>query len=207
LDKYGSIIGALTGAFLAGIIAVYSVWKTNKNNLELERKKYNTQKEVEENKYCGLLFAVFSDLYAHKKISENLDSEIQEFLAYFETEPTIPTDNPFSEFPVEFMKICRNKILDFYKYETTSFSILTHYLNCLDTLHDDLNLKRIREARINVTDKDQVIAGMNLYFDQIKDTLDKLANLRSELIDKIPEIIKSYPQSEVEDLIEQVKNQ
>ncbi|MEJ2544597.1 MAG: hypothetical protein P8Y99_11070, partial [Calditrichaceae bacterium] len=81
------------------------------------------------------------------------------------------------------------------------------YLNRLDTLHDDLNLKRIREARINVTDKDQVIAGMNLYFDQIKDTLDKLANLRSELIDKIPEIIKSYPQSEVEDLIEQVKNQ
>lgn len=204
-QQYPSFFGALIGAFLAGIIAIYSVWKTNRNNLELERKKYHTQREVKENIYCGILFSIFTDLHAHTKISEILKTEIEDFLEYYKSALTIPTDSPFSDFPIEFIKICRNKVLDFYKFETTSFSILTHYINVLDSLQADLNLRRLREARLNIIDEKQLFAGMKGYFDQVLKTLSTLDDLRKELTEKIPEIIESYPQSDIKDLISKVK--
>lgn len=207
LQRYGALIGTFLGAFFAALIAIYSVWRTNRNNLELERKKYNTQKQITENTYCGILFSVHTELLAHDKISENLNSEIEQFLVYFSEKLEIPVDNPFSEFPLEFLKLCRSKILDFSKFETKNLSFLTHYINVMDSVQKNLNLRRIREVIRGETDKDLLIKGISAYFEQIRGTLVKLTNLRKDLKDNIPEIIKSFPQSDVnfETLKEDVK--
>jgi len=197
IKEYEVFIGSFLGALFAALIALYSIRKTNKNNIELEIRKYNTQKKKKENQYCGVLYAIFADLKAHKKIHDNLSKEIDEFLEYFNNKLDIPVDNPFSEIPVEFLKACRIKILEFDQYETTSLYIFSNYLNLTDVFLRDMNLNRVRESRSKITDKQLLIEGMKLYFDQNKNTLEKLDALRTELITKIEEIIKSYPQSDL----------
>jgi hypothetical protein len=197
LQKYGILLGPFLGSLFAALIAIYSIWKTNKNNLELEQKKFDTQRQISENTYCGVLYSVYSELLAHDKIDENIHSEIDQFLDYFSDKLKIQVDNPFSEFPLEFLKLSRSKILDFSKFETNNLSFLTHYINVLDSVQRDLNLSRIREVIKDETDDESLINGLDAYFKQIRGTLEKLSILRKDLKNNIVEIIKSFPQSDV----------
>jgi viroplasmin and RNaseH domain-containing protein len=206
LEKYGILIAVFLGSFFAALIAVYSVWKTNKNNIELERKKYNTEKEIRENLYCGILFCIYKELQIHDNIFENLKSEIEQFLQYFREHINVPVDNPFSEFPVDLMKVCRVKILDFDKFETETLSLISNYISLMDAVQNDLNLNRIRETHRRVSSKQVFIKGVEKYFEQINDTLEKLNGLRETIKKNIPEIIKSYPQSDVSSEISKDQN-
>ena len=197
LKKYPTIIGSLLGSFFAALIAICSINKTNKNNIKLEMQKYNTQKQINENKYCGLLFSIYSELKDHDTISDLLNDEIEKYLTLISENIEILTESPFSNFQINFMKSCQLKILDFDKFDTELLSLISRYINLIDFLNKNLNLKRVIDTKNISENEDKFLEGIKEYFKSIRKSVDKLKSLSEIIKNEIPKKIASFPQNDV----------
>lgn len=179
-----STLLASFSAVAVGIIAIGVTQKIEENKLAMEKRE-------KEDKYDGILFAIYSELIAHDKIHNNLLLDIDQFLSYYSETLAILVDNPFREFPLEILKACRLRILDFSKYEPRTLSSISHYTNVIESVQNDLNLKNVRVVTKGLTDKEKSINALNEYFQKIKGTLGKLKKVREDLETSISEIIES----------------
>ena len=196
-EKYDSLFGALLGSLLAALIAIYSINRTNKNNHVLEIKKYNTQKQIMENKYCGILFAIHSSLRIHDKTYDLLGEEIEQYLKLISNNTKIQIESPFSIFHIQFIKSCQLKILDFDKFNTELSSTISYYVFLVDYINENLNLRKIFDTKDLFENDEEFIEGIKEYFKNIKGMIETLKHQREKLKTNIPDEIASFPQNDV----------
>lgn len=76
----GAIAGSFFGAVGAGLIALYSIKRTHKNNIEIEKSKLIEIRKEKDKIYCGLLFMIISEIHYQKIDTEKIEKLINEFV-------------------------------------------------------------------------------------------------------------------------------
>jgi hypothetical protein len=180
-------IGAFLSGLLAALVAIYSINKTNKNNLKNEETKFQQILHNNRSRYCGNLFSIFSELITHTQMHKQKVNEIAFYLEKMTEIKDVVADEPFTTFPIEFLKESRRIILDFGDYRSSILAFLSSYINETVDINNFLNLTKIRKAKEFFDSDDQYVEGIKDYFAEIKNHLERFKITRLDLLDDILE--------------------
>lgn len=171
---YQSIIGAFLGSSLAGLIAYYSIRRTQKNQIDLENEKIKVERYQEEKVYCGYLYSVWAIMQGHQSFLTGLRRELNFILKDFESLGKIAYDKPFNVLPVDLLKESYFKVLGYEKYNSKIVNKLVSYLGVMDSLTNELNFITIKKLKEEIADKKDYAKRVEFYFSQVFGHLDIL---------------------------------
>jgi len=202
-DRNQSVIGSTIGAFLAALIAIYTVWRTFKNTKEIEANKNKSRRIEKEKTYCGLLFMIYGELHEHNKKNYILRKAIPIFTETVDKSEGIPYHDPFdnAKYGVTFIEACRIKILDFDFSNASLMTSISSYLHETQQLNHSLNLSPL----IRVYEKyppDVLIQKFHKSFEVVTKMIDILEKRREEIRIEILAEIKSFPHINVDELLQ-----
>jgi hypothetical protein len=172
----GSIIGALTGALFAGLIAVLSVQLTSRAN-----KKSRIQKEKEI--YCGLLYSIKIELIYHSKNHNNLIEELKVIQHNSILANEIITDAPSRNISISFLRELRSKIIETELFNTTILLFISAYINKCELVNSDIKFERLIKLSEKFKEQVDIPASIKSYFEIV---IEQTENLKKS----IPDIIK-----------------
>ncbi|MDR3610493.1 MAG: hypothetical protein P4L27_08025 [Ignavibacteriaceae bacterium] len=185
IEEYGSITGAFIGALLAALIAVYSVWKTNKNQRKIEKDILSRSKELNKNLYRGFLIIIHSILMGHSGFIESIDDEMKAMLADFKLKNRIAYYKPYSAIPIDLLK---KLLIKFVNYENFNINIvieLSIYILYIDNFYNEIDLSNIGKLQKESNYSDMVGGYFNNLFQHIDMLYRKNASIQQALYNEI----------------------
>jgi len=194
----GAIAGAFFGAISAGLIALFSIKRTHKNNFEIEKSKFIEDRKEKEKKYCGLLFMIISEIYFQKKDTELIEKEIKEFIRVTKEQKTIITDKPFTSYQSDMLVECRNRILEYDSFNTELVSTISLYINRINNCNSYLDLTRLIDLeRFEKEGEFSIVEGTETYFSDMNEILENIKKARVELTKGLTLEIAKFPSSDI----------
>ncbi len=197
--------GQLLAFFLSIILALSTIWLTNKIRDKKDAKKEEKLKKEQKRKekierikreeiYCGFLHSIFHELAGHRYLlQENWKSlELIRDLT-LENENFI-IELKLEEFNYEFIDKCRLKILDYEKYNTDLLPNISAYINRVKQLNKTLDVTpAIRSIKNIDVPFDE---SLNSYFQEIKNLFDEIKAGIEAIELMIKDEIEKFTQSE-----------
>lgn len=187
-ERYQSFIGSIIGAFLAALIAIYSIKRTHKNQILLENEKILNNRHIEEKVYCGFLFSVYSVLLNHKEISKALTRELNAFAENVKYTGDLIIEKPYNRYSNDLLKECLLKTLAYQNYDSDTILFLVTYVNKIDNFDSNLNFIPLLKVRDKHKDISTYAETVNKYFSDLYGMI----KLLDELNDKITKLILAY---------------
>ena len=80
-------------------------------------------------RYCGNLYSIYSELITHTQMHKQKIKEINFYLEKISEIKDVVADEPFTPFPIEFLKESRKIMLDFGDYRSSVLAFLSAYIN------------------------------------------------------------------------------
>ncbi len=187
--------GVLIGTLGSGLVAVFSVWKTDKNASKRELIKVQEQKEIRNNQYCGLLAGILYILQSHghkvKKIQSLLDSIKTGTL---ERQRLVVSD--FGQrLSLDILSKCVLKLLAFEQYNAKIGSSAIYYLLSAEDLNSSFDFSQV--ARLEEIMKDDTTKYLNMvkmYCDALNNHVVLLENGRKIICLQIEEELEKCSQ-------------
>jgi len=172
----GAIIGSFVGAFLAGIIALLSIYLTARSN-----KRQRREREIEI--YCGFLYSIKIELIYHSKNHNNLIEELRMIKHNSLLANEIITDSPSRNISIPFLRELRSKLIDTELFNTKILLTLSAYINKCDLVNSDIKLERLMKVSEKFKEQVNFAESTKSYFNIV---IEETENLKKS----IPEIIK-----------------
>jgi hypothetical protein len=160
--------GTFLGALFAGLIALISVLMTNYFN---KRTKFDREKEV----YCGMLFAIKTELEYHHKSFPHLIQELQAILERSIEVKDIIINKPSRDISVMFLKEIRGKILSLENYNSNVFRVISSYINKCELINSDIQFERIIRLNQKVKNDPTFEDSIRGYFDKVIEEIKKVS--------------------------------
>ena len=187
-------LGALLSGLIGAGIAIYSVKKTDKSNKELENEKYQKTLHSNRSRYCGNLYSIFSELITHTQIHKQKLTEINLIIDKLLEIKDVAADEPFTPFPVDFLKESRGIMLNFGDYRSSVLAFLSAYINKTVDINNFLNLTKVRKSKAFFNSEDEYVAGVKDYFDEVLKHLKGFKFGRQELLEDIWDDMNRFEQ-------------
>lgn len=196
LEKYQGLIGAFIGSLFAALIAIYSIYKTRKNQIFIENEKIKRNRYQSEKIYCGFLFSIHSILLNHQQAFEILTKELQAILETVKTIGKFTYDKPYTYLPVDLLKDNLNNVLSYENYNSKNVALLTTYLNLVENLYNDLNFIPLVKLKTE-TKEDEYKERVVYYFDKLFGRINTLKDLVARLLKDITDELEKSETSNV----------
>ena len=177
---WSNIIVAVLGSFFAALIALWSINKTNNNNVILEEKRRKGIEESNKQIYCGLLHSIFHIIPRYDNLLTILQKEIEAYKELIEIEFQI-VEKPFNLMQTQ---ILQDMLSQLYKYDNLSTILLpkiADYIMLLNHLNENLNLKRIVESIQSLEKQNSAKILFNSTLKSLSNILEKINILSNEL--------------------------
>jgi len=200
IEKYGGIIGAITGSvigsFFAALIAFKSIRKTNKNQIKLNEIAHTNQIALEYDKidkenhqkdkiYYGYLYSIWAIMQGQKSFLITIRKEVNSILNDFKEFGTIGYDKPFNVLPIDLLKESYLHILSDGRYNMHTVNKLISYLSVNDSLTNELNFTVIKKLKNELSNKKDYDDRVDYYFNQVFGHLDILLDTAKQIEDEI----------------------
>ncbi len=174
----GAIVGSFIAAFLAGIIAIISVYLTARS---IKKQRGEREKEI----YCGLLYSIKIELIYHSKNHKNLIEELEVIKHNSLLANEIITDSPSRNISLTFLKEVRNKLIDTELFNTNILLFLSAYVNKCELVNSDINFERMIKVSEKFKDQLNFAESTKSYFDVVIKQLQDLQKSIPEIIEHI----------------------
>ncbi|OGU34486.1 MAG: hypothetical protein A2068_12050 [Ignavibacteria bacterium GWB2_35_6b] len=182
-EKYQSLIGALVGSLFAALIAIWSIYRTHNNQINIENEKIRISRSHAENVYHGFIFSVHTILINHEHFLNSLTEELRNILANAKKTGKLAYDRPYTYLAVDLLKNNLNKILAYESYDAKNVQLLVTYLNHVENLYNDLNFIPLIKLRDDTKKEDEYLNRLEYYFDNLVERVNILKEMVKELLD------------------------
>ena len=197
LEKYEGLVGAFIGSLLAALIAIYSIHKTHKNQVNLENEKIKRNRYQSEKVYCGFLFSIHSILLNHQQFLGSLTKELEGILSNAKLTGKLAYDKPYTYLPVDLLKGNLNNILSYENYNSKNVQLLVTYLNFVENLYNDVNFISLIKLRDETKDETEYKQRVEYYFNNLFGRITTLNDMIEKLINAIIKEIEASETSNV----------
>lgn len=177
--------GTFLGAFLAGLIAILSVYLTTRST-----KKSRLAKETEI--YCGLLYAIKIELIYQSKNHDFLIQELEVIKHNSLIANEIITDSPSRTITLNFLQDVRSKIISTELFNTRILLLLSAYMNKCELVNCDIKFERLIKLSEKFKDKVNFPESTKTYFDIIIKQVNDLKKAIPDIISYINADLKSF---------------
>ena len=154
LERYQTLIGAFLGSLLAAIIALFSIWRTYKNQKKLNDEVHEKQIQLEIQKltytesrnkdhYRGILITIRSILISHKYVIDELKKELSSLIDDFKNHGRLAYEKPHTFIPIDLLKKLLIKLIEYEDYNIRILFSLSGYIISVDNLYNDLDFQSI----------------------------------------------------------------
>lgn len=166
--------GAFLGAFLAGMVAIFTVLLTNYLN-----KRENSKRENEI--YCGVLFAIKAELEYQYKSLPHLIEELKAILEKSIEAKEVIANKSSRDISVNFLVEIRSKILLLSNYNTIVFRDISAYINKCEIINSDLEFERLIILKEKIKIEPSFDESINNYFLKIIEDIEDIENIRKSI--------------------------
>ena len=198
LSRWGPIFAALIGSFFAGVIALYSVRRTNQNARAHEKSRRGREDQRKAGVYVGVLYSISVELQAHRMILRDIALTLPEVRRHSMDASKFMVEKIPHYLPMAFLNLSRSKIIEYDRFNTELLNEISAYCNSSSYLNDNLDFTSLMQfiLNINLTPADalEAIGGA---FDAVLDHLTRIVEARPALRLAIIEEIRRYPGNEI----------
>lgn len=194
IERYQGFLGALVGASLAALVALYSIWRTNKNNLALEQNRRLDVARRQEDIYCGLLHEIAGELDAHAMIFRDLVRDLpllrNNSLAVGKVIVSCPPARP----SLSHIDVCRIKILEYDGFDTRLLHRISAYVNVCAYFNTNLDFTPLIQVQHQMNiNQEEIMRAIKDTFQALEDHLATLQMERENLREAIVREVERFP--------------
>lgn len=165
---YNSLVfSTFVGSFLAAIIAIVSIYLTNRNF------KINN-KEKESRKYVTLLSGIKDEVINNEKITKLIKEEIDVYIETVKRTGKIVELAPFNEIKLSFIKECRLNIVDNDNIRTDLINFISRYIDKSEAVNDALMLNKLFAVQQLAPKNLLLYKAFKIYFNSVLELVDDL---------------------------------
>ena len=168
------LLGTFFGALCSGLVAYYSIKRTHKNSLEIERQRTLQIKELHEKQYSGFVFAIYVTMKnlenAIRKTKSQLDSVEEQIIS---AQSFVVTDVG-ATLSLSFISELTHKFIGYENYNTQIAGVLISFIHSAENYNLFTRLDQIANVLDRVKDANRFISSVKSYFDNLREHLTKL---------------------------------
>lgn len=196
-ENSSSIVGPLLGSFLAALVALISIYFTNRNNIRLQNNLIQRKQAHNEDVYCGYLFAIFHEINWHQNLLLRLRNElvIIRNQALADLRFNIPVAHEL--FRIEYINSYRINTLKFERFDTDLLALISTYLNLIMTINSNLHFEYVQNLRLEFESDEAYRDGLIVFFDELEGFLSRAEGGMANIQAGIVEVVRTFPGNQI----------
>lgn len=180
-----SVFTTFMGSFLAAIIAILSIYFTNRNF-----KRNN--KKIQSKKYATLLSGIKDEVINNEKITKLIKEEIDVYIETVKRSGKMVELAPFNEIKLSFIKECRLNIVDNDNIRTDLINFISRYIDKGEAVNDALMLNNLFAVQKLKPKNLLLYKAFKIYYVGVLELVDQLDSGSSPLQQVIDLILEDF---------------
>jgi hypothetical protein len=187
------LLGVFFGTLGSGLVAYYSIKRTHKNSLELEKQRLLQAKELRERQYYGFVFAISVTMNnlesAIRKTISQLDSVENEIIS---NQSFVVTDLGVT-LSLSFLSTLTLRFIDYEQYNSKIAGWLISFIHSAENFNLFTSLDQVANVLDRVKDATKFIDSVKAYFGNLREHLTKLEKGAKKINDWCVNELKKSP--------------
>ena len=195
------------------VILTWKLVKSANQQVQASREQVQTSKDIHKaikierlNIYKTTLLAIKSELYDHDSRTETLKKELEVIHDNVENLGDLITNRTSIIYDISFLDKCRDKILEYEDPNFDFFQLYSFYINRSDEINKNLSFEKIISMKQFFENAENFKNAVNGYFADLNKQVERLQELRADIIKKLEtEVINYLPSYLMDELVKKNK--